>query len=573
MLTPTRVVATLSSLALALTALLGCNGGGGGGGGGAPAGQPVGTREFRAIAGVSMGGYGAMNLGTKHPDLFGTIGSLGGPVDMEQLLRDIAGDNLEVKAQTGLPREPGSDFTFDHLPPYPDRDTRISFAQDLVISFGNPWLHNPDPSRLYLASDSQPAQLLRDDRFGTFTIPSDARGFLDGGDANQDGVRETTEAPIRPVDVLLLAVGTLPSIAGAEGTDVGGRSLVDLDGDGIYDVGDGLVLNFSEPFADLNHNMIFEPELGESFSDAGLDGVVGTGDFGEGNGVFDVDPDRANWLAEDPTSRVAAQAVSTTASQRFYMDVGTSDELGFARHYANFVSVLESKGLPVVVQDGFSGDCLSVPAPTAPRLLIRYPAGHIGIPGQDTILEDLLQGDFCGPAIIWQRLITWIGYVNQAFPDGFTGTGGPEPRGEVLTQDLPSPALALAGGAAPLRRVVVYRPAAFANTRESFPIVYFLGGYGQSPEDYARVGDLLDLLIGTGEVQAMYFAFLPGAGGRKGSFYVNHVVPEAQVPEIEAPTSGRYEDSIIQDLIPAIENSLLDGRVKRAEGPPAIVRR
>jgi hypothetical protein len=28
-------------------------------------------------------------------------------------------------------------------------------------------------------------------------------------------------------------------------------------------------------------------------------------------------------------------------------------------------------------------------------------------------------------------------------------------------------------------------------------------------------------------------------------------------------TSGRYEDSIIQDLIPVIENQILDGRIKR----------
>ena len=39
-------------------------------------------RQFRAVAGISMGAYGAMNIGTKHADLFGTIAALGGPVDM-----------------------------------------------------------------------------------------------------------------------------------------------------------------------------------------------------------------------------------------------------------------------------------------------------------------------------------------------------------------------------------------------------------------------------------------------------------------------------------------------------------
>jgi hypothetical protein len=58
-------------------------------------------------------------------------------------------------------------------------------------------------------------------------------------------------------------------------------------------------------------------------------------------------------------------------------------------------------------------------------------------------------------------------------------------------------------------------------------------------------------------------AVLPSAGGRKASFYVNHRVPESQVPDLINPTSGRYEDSIIQDLIPAIENTILKGRVRQ----------
>lgn len=43
-----------------------------------------------------MGAFGAMNLGTKHADLFGTIAALGGPVDMRQLLRDMVNDNLDL---------------------------------------------------------------------------------------------------------------------------------------------------------------------------------------------------------------------------------------------------------------------------------------------------------------------------------------------------------------------------------------------------------------------------------------------------------------------------------------------
>ncbi|HVE93067.1 MAG TPA: alpha/beta hydrolase family protein [Actinomycetota bacterium] len=41
----------------------------------------VGTREGRAIAGLSIGGFGAMSYAARHPDLFGVAGSFSGLVD------------------------------------------------------------------------------------------------------------------------------------------------------------------------------------------------------------------------------------------------------------------------------------------------------------------------------------------------------------------------------------------------------------------------------------------------------------------------------------------------------------
>jgi enterochelin esterase-like enzyme len=576
-----RGAAFVSTLVL----LAACGGGGGGGGGSdnqtGPPPALTDSRTYRAIAGVSMGGYGALNLGTKHRDLFGTIGSLGGPVDLQQLLRDSITDNLEVKAQTAIPRDVGEDFTFDHLPPYPDRDSRISQLQDLVIAFGNPFLHHPDPARQYLASDSEPAALLRDDQFDNFTLVGDPRGFLDGGDGNADGLRQTSEAPIQPVDVLLAARGSAQALSGGvAGQLVGGRELVDLNGDGVYDVGDGLVVNYSEPFSDTNGNLVYD--AGEPFEDVGLDGVAGTGDFGEGNGQFDYDPDRAHFLAEDPTSRLAAQSATDIASQRIYMDVGIKDEFGFARHYDNVVRTLREKGLTVGVQDGFGGgNCADLPTNADQFRLVRYDAGHVGVAKVDP--ADLLQGDVCGNDTVWQRLLSLLGYLDKAFPDGFDGPGGnaggidinlhdfkvgidlpdPDLRGDVLMATLDSPSLATAGGAVLTREVLVYRPPAFHRTDRQFPVAYFLIGYGQQPGDFARLGLLLDGLILTGQLQNMFVVVLPGSGGRQGSFYVNHIVPETQVPEINEVTSGRYEDSTIGDLIPVIEDQLLNRRVKR----------
>jgi enterochelin esterase-like enzyme len=576
------------ALVFVLSLIAACGGGGGGGGGNdnngdGPPPPLAASRSYRAITGVSMGGYAALNLGTKHGDLFGTIGSLGGPVDLQQLLRDSIADNLEVKAETAIPRAVGDDFTFDHLPPYPDRDSRISQLQDLVIAFGNPFLHNPDAARQYLAADSEPAMVLRDDQFGTFTLTGDRRGFLDGGDGNADGLRQTDEVPTLPVDVLLAARGSLAGLTGGvTGQLIGNRELADLNGDGVYDVGDGLVVNYSEPFTDANDNQIYEPAAGETFEDFGLDGVPDSGDFGEGNGQFDYDPDRANYVAEDPTARLAGRPAADIATQRIYMDVGIKDEFGFARHYDTLVRTLREKGLTVGVQEGFAGgNCGDLPDNADQFRLVRYDAGHIGVAKVDP--DDLLHGDVCGNDTVWQRLLSLLGYLDKSFPDGFDGPGGnaggidvdlgdfkvgidlpdPDLRGDILMATIDSPSLATDGGAVPTRKVLVYRPPQFHRTDRQFPVAYFLIGYGQQPDDFARLGLLLDGLILTGQLQNMFVVVLPGSGGRQGSFYVNHIVPETQVPEISEVTSGRYEDSTINDLIPVIEDQLLNRRVKR----------
>lgn len=79
-LTRRRWLSLLRRLALAaaflvLLAMSGCTRSGGSGGGSGPGMGSREFREFRAIAGVSMGGYGALNLGTRHRDMFGAIGS------------------------------------------------------------------------------------------------------------------------------------------------------------------------------------------------------------------------------------------------------------------------------------------------------------------------------------------------------------------------------------------------------------------------------------------------------------------------------------------------------------------
>ena len=205
------------------------------------------------------------------------------------------------------------------------------------------------------------------------------------------------------------------------------------------------------------------------------------------------------------------------------MDVGTKDEFGFARHYDNLVARCASKGLTVGVQDGFGGgNCADLPDNDDQFRLVRYDAGHVGVAEVDP--DDLLHGDVCGDDTVWQRLLSLLGYLDKAFPDGFDGPGGdaggididlddfdfdvdfpdPDLRGDIVTATIDSPALATGGGAVPTREVLVYRPPAFHRTDREFPVVYFLGGYGQQPEDFERLALAARRLILTGQLQNMF---------------------------------------------------------------------
>ena len=56
-------------------------------------------REGRAIAGLSMGGHGAMSLAIRHPDVFGAVGSICGGLD----LRPFKKNNWDLQKVLGNP--------------------------------------------------------------------------------------------------------------------------------------------------------------------------------------------------------------------------------------------------------------------------------------------------------------------------------------------------------------------------------------------------------------------------------------------------------------------------------------
>ncbi len=70
--------------------------------------RTVASREGRAIAGLSMGGYGALMLGLKHPDLFCSIGSHSGAVSFARTVGERIRAGVDL-TKAAAKREPSAE--------------------------------------------------------------------------------------------------------------------------------------------------------------------------------------------------------------------------------------------------------------------------------------------------------------------------------------------------------------------------------------------------------------------------------------------------------------------------------
>ena len=85
---------------------------------------------------------------------------------------------------------------------------------------------------------------------------------------------------------------------------------------------------------------------GNPFYDTGLDGVWGTGDYGEGDGEFTYNPNHDNFMAEDPLTRAEYTPLwQTLQNLNLYIDAGTQDEFQFNINAENFVQTLFDRSL------------------------------------------------------------------------------------------------------------------------------------------------------------------------------------------------------------------------------------
>jgi len=445
------------------------------------AGVGRGRPQFRAISGVSMGGYGAMNIGLSHPDDFKTLACLGGPLDMGYLLKYMEVDMLG---------------NYDQMPSYPDRETRIEMLQDLAISFGNPVYYNP--LSIYYPAGITPENA---------RVPTTLLNFRDG-EYNPNGSLPviTYEDPVPGnwVEVLLA---------------------LDQNGNGKRDKGEPIIRQFHEPFEDIHGNGMFDP--GEPYSDVGLDGVAGTGDYGEGDGHFTSNPHRENYMAQDPLSHVKKLSLDTLQDLNLYLDAGTEDEFEFDIHTENFVQALLDRGLPVKIENGFPKDFPQISHfYYQNRVYVRYEGGHVGFNKENIGLtfKKVKQG-VKEAILVANRFTTLFSFVSDHFPDGEYGTDPYE------LYRYPSQMAVTSFYSPSLNRKMsygIYLPPGYKRSKSNYyPVLYLLGGYNMSISGMANswIKSALDSLILSHEIQKMIIVIPDGMNykNQRGHFFVNQI--------------------------------------------------
>ena len=429
-----------------------------------------------------MGAYGAMNIGLGRPDLFNSIASLGGPLDMAYMLKWLEVDMLG---------------NYDNPPPYPSRGTLIDMLKNLTISFGNPVYYNP------LSTYYPPGITAQNAR-----IPTTLLNFKDGG-LNPDGslpvITYEDPGPGDWVEVLLA---------------------LDVNGSGKREQGEPIVKQLHEPFTDTDtyRNGMYDP--GEPFSDTGLDGVGGTGDYGEGDGVFTYNPNHDNFLAEDPLSRAETLLDADLGRLNLYIDAGTEDEFQFNINAENFVQTILDRGLNFRIENGFPENFPRVSHFNEKRVYVRYPGGHVGFNKENIGLSfrKAKQG-IKGGIVVANRFTTLFSFISDHFQGGEFGTNPYELfryPSKMGIGYFTSPSLN--------RRMKfgIYLPPGYSrNMTDYYPVLYLLLGYNMSVGGMTNswMKTVLDGLILTGEMQKMIIVIPDGLNYKTGSghFFVNQI--------------------------------------------------
>ncbi|MEZ4410173.1 MAG: hypothetical protein R3A52_27405 [Polyangiales bacterium] len=368
---------------------------------------------------------------------------------------------------------------------------------------------------------------------------------------------------------------------------------VDVNRNGRRDRGEPVLEQFYEPFSDVgpdgvpssmepgydpvtnpdpagdDYDRQFNPagtegnytrDEGEPFEDVGVDGVVcPTGqtcpyDVGEGNGRWDQNPGLARFLEVNPRRLVATMPAASLERLNIWADGGASDLFMFGTVSNHFVGGVAQRGQPVHYFNNFSPlgaervsetsfpydtiDWARVPS----TVMLRY--------GQaDPTSTEYLAGDGAHVGTIAQitnRLYSSLFWMSARWPGGDrrparysteADNAGRCATGHFCTFDFTSERANRTGP------VSVYLPPGYhdpENANVRYPVVYFLHGYGQQPQDLVATGLIVGNFMSSANLPSWrrpqkFIMVFPDGRCRpqdnclRGTFYTDSTVGGAQM--------------------------------------------
>jgi len=111
------------------------------------------------------------------------------------------------------------------------------------------------------------------------------------------------------------------------------------------------------------------------------------------------------------------------------------------------------------------------------------------------------------------------------------------------------------------RRMIIYTPPDYNKSKESYPVLYLLHGGGGDEEGWisrGRANYVLDNLIAVGKAKPMIIVMtngIPANAGSPGDRPLNSILKKGDTSTPAAMTSGKFEESLIKDVIPFIESN------------------
>jgi hypothetical protein len=106
------------------------------------------------------------------------------------------------------------------------------------------------------------------------------------------------------------------------------------------------------------------------------------------------------------------------------------------------------------------------------------------------------------------------------------------------------------------RRIWVYTPPDYETPHMKYPVLYFLHGFKQEPEDLIdiyHIGEIADDLIAHKEIQPMFIVMVSGLNTFEGSFFTNSLIFTGDTTTLVF--GGKYEEFIARELTSYVDDA------------------